>query len=362
MEPTAVYTRPEQLGPVAGEWRELAARTPELSYFTTPDWVLGWWETFGDGHAAEIAVWRDRAGRLEAVVALARAGQRIHPRLPVRLPVWTNLGSGVGGADHCGWPVAADRVQDVRDWIAERTAGAPLVLSNLDPSTGRPFVPAEARRVAVSRCPRLVVPEAGEAIGSSRNLRKQLRAYTRKLLDQGVTFRWIPPGKVSEADLETVFRLHEARWSIAAETSSFDRSRAALHRRLIARAGPGHGPAMLVAERDGHAVGVSYGFLWGEVYAAFQSGWEPEWAASHLGTVMDGETIRAAQAGGARIYDFLRGAEAYKYRFGAADRVDETWLVARGGSGRLLDLRYRLKARLEPPDSRGQEAAAATGG
>jgi CelD/BcsL family acetyltransferase involved in cellulose biosynthesis len=343
--PTAVHTSPGELAGLADEWRALAAHTPDLSYFATPDWVLGWWETFGNGRPAEVAVWRGQGGELEAVVALAQARQRLHPRLPVGLPVWTNLGSGPGGADHCGWPVASGRVADARAWVGERTAGAAVVLSNLDPATGAPFVPEGARPVASSRCPRLAIPAGDEAIGSSRNLRKQLRAYTRRLLDQGVGFRFVPPEAMTEALLETVFRLHERRWSIAEEVSSFDRSRAALHRRLIARAGPGHGPAMLLAERDGQPVGVNYGFLWGEVFAAFQSGWEPEWASSHLGTVLDGETIRAVRAAGVRTYDFLRGAEGYKYRFGAADRVDETWLVARGGSGRLLELRYRLKAR-----------------
>jgi CelD/BcsL family acetyltransferase involved in cellulose biosynthesis len=345
MGPSAVHTRPEQLAGVTEEWRELTGRLPDLSYFATPDWVLGWWETFGDGQPAEVAVWRDRGGRLEAVVALAQTRQRLHPRLPVGLPAWTNLGSGPGAADHCAWPVAAGRLEEARDWVAERTAGAALVLANLDPSAGRPLVPDGARRVAASRCPRLEIPAEEEAIGSSRNLRKQLKAYTRKLLDQGVGFRFVPPEAMTTELLETVFRLHERRWSVTGEVSSFDRSRAALHRRLIARGGPGHGPAALLAERDGQAVGVNYGFLWGEVFAAFQSGWEPEWAAAHLGTVLDGETIRAARAAGARVYDFLRGAESYKYRFGAVDRVDETWLLPRGGSGRLLELRYRLKAR-----------------
>ena len=114
---------------------------------------------------------------------------------------------------------------------------------------------------------------------------------------------------------------------------------------------------LLVAERDNAAIGVIYGFLWGEVFAYFQSGWEPEWAAANLGTVLNNEAIAAARAAGARVYDFLRGAEAYKYRFGATDRVDETWLVPRGSSGRLLDLRYRLKTRREAPTSNGQDSA-----
>ena len=357
MAPTAVHTHPAELDGVAGEWRELARRLGGLSYFATPDWVLGWWETIGEGVAGEVATWRGEGGRLEAVVGLARTRQLLHPRLPVGVPVWTNLGSGAGGADHCGWPVAPDRVGEVRSWVAERTSDAAVMLSNLDPDSGRPFAPQGAKPVAASRCPRLAVPDEEQAIGSSRNLRKQLRAYTRKALDQGVTFRWVAPEQMTDALLEMVFRLHERRWSIADGASSFDRTRAALHRRLIARAGAGHGPAMMLAEHDGQAIGVNYGFLWAEEFAAFQSGWHPDWAAAHLGTVLDGETIRAVRAAGVRTYDFLRGAEAYKYRFGAVDRVDETWLLARGGSGRLLDLRYRLKARLEPERAAGKELA-----
>lgn len=354
MEPTAVYTRPEQLASVAQEWRELADTIPAMSYFTTPDWVLSWWETFGDGHAAEVAIWRDRLGRLEAVVALGWSRQRLHPRVHVGLPVWTNLGSGVGGADHCGWSVGDARVHDARAWITERTSGTSAVLSNLDPQSGRPFVPEGALRVASSPCPRLEIPSDEQPIGSAR-MRKHLRAYTRKLLDQGVTFRWVPPEEMTAERLETVFRLHERRWTLTDAVSSFDRSRAAFHQRLIARAGPGRGPAMLLAERDGAAIGVNYGFLWRDVFAYFQSGWEPEWAAANLGTVLNNETIAAARAAGVRVYDFLRGAEAYKYRFGATDRVDETWLVPRGSSGRLLRLRYRLKARRDAATPDGQD-------
>ena len=361
MGPASVYTSPAQLAGVVDEWRALAAGLPDVSYFATPDWVLGWWETFGEGLAAEVATWRDGAGRLEAVAALAEARQRLHPRLPVGVPVWTNLGSGPGGADHCAWPVAPGRVEDVRAWVADRAGRTAIMLSNLDPVAGRPLVPRGAKLVASSRCPRLEIPPEGEPVGSSRNLRKQLRAHTRRLLDQGVSFRWVPPEQMTGELLDTLFRLHERRWTVSDGVSSFDRSRMALHQRLIARAGPGRGPAVVVAERDGRAVGINYGFLWGQVFAVFQGGWEPEWADTRLGTVIDGQSIAAVRAAGATVYDFLRGAEDYKYRFGATDRVDETWLLPRGGSGRLLELRYRLKARREPAATAARSSGSPVG-
>ena len=346
MDRPEICTRPEELAGVVEDWRRLAAGHDDSSYFVSPDWVVGWWESLGRGGTAEVAIWRDRSGRLEAVVPLIRLTQRLHRRLPLAVAPWTNMGSGIGAADHCGWPVATGRVEDVRSWIARKAASTVMLLNDLDPELGVPFVPGSARRIGVSGCPRLAIPSGGQELAVSAKFRKQLAAYTRKLTAQGVGFRWIGPVEMDDALLETVYHLHERRWSLVEGTSSFDRSRAELHRRLIARAGPDRGPAVVLAERDGQAVGVLYGFRWRDVFAYYQTGWEPEWAAANLGTVLVSEAIRLAGLAGARVFDFLRGADSYKYRFGATDRVDETWLVSRGPQGQLLDLRYRLKDRL----------------
>ena len=349
MGPSEVRTRPEELEDLVGDWRLLAAGIADSSYFLSPDWVLGWWETLGAGSAAEVALWRRPSGALEAVVPLARVGQRLHRRLPLPVRAWTNLGSGPGAADHCGWPALPGRAGEVRAWIAAKAARAPLLLRDLDPETGVPLVPEGARRVASSACPRLAIPAEGQPPPWSANFRRQLRTYARKLEARDVKFRWVACEEMTDELLETVFSLHERRQQVTGWSSSFDRSRAGLHRRLIARSGPGRGPAMVLAERDGRAVGALYGFWWREVFAYYQMGWEPELADTHLGIMLVSEAIRLSGLAGARVFDFLRGAEAYKYRFGAADRVDGTWLVASGAGGRVLDLRYRLAERRRSP-------------
>jgi CelD/BcsL family acetyltransferase involved in cellulose biosynthesis len=48
-----------------------------------------------------------------------------------------------------------------------------------------------------------------------------------------------------------------------------------------------------------------------------------------------------ARSHGAELFDFLRGPEEYKYRFGAEDQIDEDWLVARGLTGRLLEMKSK---------------------
>jgi CelD/BcsL family acetyltransferase involved in cellulose biosynthesis len=343
--PSEVLSRPEELEGLLDDWRRLAAEVGGTSYFASPDWVLGWWETLGAGTPAEVATWRGPSGELEAVVALGRARQRFHRRLPLAVTAWTNLGSGPGAADHCGWPVRPARAGEVRAFLEAKAARASLLLSELDPETGAPMVPSGARRVASSACPRLDIPADGQPSPLSSSFRKQLRAYGRKLERRDVKFRWVACQEMTDELLETLFQLHERRFRASGRPTSFDRRRAGLHRRLIARAGPGRGPAMVLAEQDGRAVGALYGFCWGEVFAYYQTGWEPEWADANLGTVLVAEAIRLAGLAGARVFDFLRGAEAYKYRFGATDRVDGTFLVPSGAGGRVLDLRYRLAAR-----------------
>jgi CelD/BcsL family acetyltransferase involved in cellulose biosynthesis len=52
----------------------------------------------------------------------------------------------------------------------------------------------------------------------------------------------------------------------------------------------------------------------------YNSGFDPE-AYSHLsaGVVLTAKAIEAAIENGRHTFDFLRGSETYKYRFGAAD-------------------------------------------
>jgi CelD/BcsL family acetyltransferase involved in cellulose biosynthesis len=340
-----VYTRMSELLAIEDEWRALVISQPATSYFVSPDWVLSWWETQGDHVHVEAGIWRDDAGRLEAVVPLGRYPHRVHPLAPVTAPTWTNLGSGVGAADHCGWAVRATRARDVREWIATKQATGSMLLDSLDPETGAAFVPAGAYPVASSACPRLMIPASPAEIGGSSKFRKQLRAYGRKIERLGITFRWVPPTEMTADLLDTVLDLHEKRRAAAGWASMFTSERAGMHRRLIERATTGGGPATILAERDGQAVAALYGFRWREAFAYYQTGWEADLAATNLATVLVAEAIRLAGADGASVFDFLRGAESYKYRFGAHDRIDQTWLLPVGMGGRLLRAKYRWKGR-----------------
>jgi len=141
---------PAAVGDLTDDWLGLATRLDETSYFQTPDWVLSWWETLAGRPPTRAVTWRAPTGRLEALVVLSRAREPLHGRLPMRLPVYVNAGSGAGAADHCGWLVAPAWRDAVAAWLAEAIAGHVLLLRNADACREQPPLPAGALLAARS--------------------------------------------------------------------------------------------------------------------------------------------------------------------------------------------------------------------
>ncbi|MFJ8044700.1 GNAT family N-acetyltransferase [Kitasatospora sp. NPDC096147] len=325
---------------IAG-WRELVADDPGASWFATPDWVLAWWETLGRRGPAEIAFWRAADGTVEAVAPLHRTRLRLHPRAPLTVRCLTPLGSGPGAADHGTFACRPGRRAELRAWLAARGGRETLWLPDLDPGAAD-LLPAGARQVAAQSCPRVGLADGFDALGS-KQFRSDLRRYGRKLAAAGVTFRWVAPGTAPADLLPAIVRLHRLRRDALGKSTTFDEDRLPLHQLLVSRSGTDAGPAFLIAEQDGTVIGGLYGFQWGDAFAYYQIGWDPEWAPLRLGTAIIAEAVRAAAERKLATFDFLRGTEPYKYRFDATDRDDTTWLVPRGAAGSLLTLKHRLK-------------------
>jgi CelD/BcsL family acetyltransferase involved in cellulose biosynthesis len=309
------------------DWLELAERHAGSSYFQTPDWVLSWWETVAARAPTRAAAWRAASGELEALVLLSRGRERLHRRLPLALPVQVNAGSGAGDADHCAWLVAPGRRAAVAAWLAQALGASALLVRGAAPDWPADCLPPGRRVVRATACPRLALPLAQETGAPSKDFVRQLRRFARRLERKGVRFEWVAPAAFDERLLESLFEL---------KPEAFGEDRRALHVSLCRRAGPGRGPAALVARRGDEVVGLLYGFWWRDSFAAYQHAWDRDYARDALGNVLVLQALELSAERGARSFDFLRGTEPYKYRFGAHDEWDRTWLVPRGPAGALL--------------------------
>jgi CelD/BcsL family acetyltransferase involved in cellulose biosynthesis len=122
------------------------------------------------------------------------------------------------------------------------------------------------------------------------------------------------------ADYEQLVRLHTARWQGAGAPGIFGADH---YRRFFRTAFAGLGRAgllrLFLVRLNGEPIAATCGFLHRDRYYHFIAGYEPRWSHLSLGSFAVYVALQAAVGEGASCFDFLRGREAYKYRWGARD-------------------------------------------
>ena len=332
-------------GRLEDEWRRLAAESG-TSIFGTWEWADAWCDAYGAGHDPALHAVRNEDGTLVAVVPLCvqrRAGLRV-----IRFVGYgpgDELGPVHGPAD---LPLAARALQEALAALRWDVAA----LEQLPGSAGWPNLLDEP----VWRREANPVLQLGGGWSSyletrSANFRQQLRRRERALAGAGARFR-AADERTLEADLDTLFALHRARW----EGGATDFADHPFHRDVARRALERGWLRLWTLELDGRVVAAWHGFRVGRVVSYYQAGRDPSLARSGVGTVLLAHTIREAMQEGALEYRFGRGAEPFKGRFTSDDAGLET--VVRAATvaghaalavGRARRAMRRLRRPAQPP-------------
>lgn len=304
-ERASLLTEEEALEALLPEWTALWERTPAATPFQHPAWALPWWRAFHPGRLRVVAL-RDGC-TLTGLLPLYEDGG-----------VLRLLGAGVTDVQDAllpgGWGAAPDLLAE---------AGGGVVTLDL------PDLPDEAtlRRLPVPPgwreeagpgdvCPVLEPPSALPAA-----MRRELR-HARARAERRGPLSELTADSGSRADLlEGLYALHDARWRARGEPGVLADPRVrAFHREAtdgLLRAG--------LLRLQGLAIGgtlaaVHYGLARAGRWYYYLGGFDPELAAISPGTLAVGAALEAAVRAGAGSFNFLRGREAYKYRWGAEDR------------------------------------------
>lgn len=325
-----------RLAPLIPQWDALAERTGG-SYFQSGTWALSWWSHLAGEPETKLAFWMGEADTLDAVCAVSRVRRPLLKGSGPSVPVWTNTGSGVGAADHLAWPGVPARRRDVLDWAMVSTTG-PMLLSNLSPMHGLPVDVNGFEMVETSPTLAAVLGQDEDWFPGSNDFRKKLRYAGRQLAKLGVELEVVGPDGMDEKVFVRLLELHAVRSEDMGWGTHFDHDRLDFHLGLIESASKA-GPRACVARQGDSVVGVLYGFRFGDVFAYYQTGWSRDFVKQSLGSVLVATTMEWAAADGATTFDFLRGDDEYKRRFGAEPLTDETWLLDRGLGGKALKAR-----------------------
>jgi CelD/BcsL family acetyltransferase involved in cellulose biosynthesis len=342
--------RTDELEHLRVEWDELAEASGNL--FATFEWASAWW--------------RHAAGSSESLLigACRRSGGSTAGLIPLVVDRRRGLGVarfvGHGPSDRLA-PISRP---DDREAVAKATrvllaeSGADLFIGEQMPGEENWSSLLGARTLERESSPAIAIAGLdweGFLAARSRNFRQQVRRHERRLAERGALRFRLSDAAHLEQDLETLFALHEARWSDGG-SQAFTPPLQAMHREFALAAESRGWVRVWLLELDGVPLAAWYGFRYGGAEWFYQSGRRPD--ADHVGSTLLAHTVRAAIEDGIAEDRLLRGDEPYKARFADHDPGLETialpltmrgraYLAARAARSAAGRLRGRVAARAE---------------
>lgn len=198
-------------------------------------------------------------------------------------------------------------------------------------------------------CPVLDLPDTYPAYvqGLGKNMREQIKRYPKRLEKQfKVEYELASTPAQVEVAMADLFRLHGKRWRERGQTGVLGLpGRRRFHRDVAQGFLKRDWLRLWTLRLDGEAACVLLNYVQGGKYWFFIGGFEPGLMRWSVGTCLFARVFETAIQEGTTGFDFLRGQEEYKYRYGATDRhyKNLSWF-APTPRGRILQRRVQLEA------------------
>jgi CelD/BcsL family acetyltransferase involved in cellulose biosynthesis len=324
----------EQYEQLKSSWDEVYSSDPDSTIFASWGWIRGWLDT----KSCDWSVLAARPDDTSPFVAFMPLGMRVNKE-----GTFQKLflgGSGHPGSDNTGFvclpeyaeeaiPAFASFIQGNIKWdrLELRSVFDPRLDVFLKSFSQRSFYVEEE---ASNSCPHIMLPKSWDEYLKnflSRNARKNLQSYTRKL--EGLRDFHVTHARrdTLETHVEALLSLWQDRFG-QKPAVVLDRYRA-IYRRCFES-----DCLLLTMLWDGKVPVAGKAAFIGrkrKAITAFTTGFNENYAAYRPGNVLTGYVIRYAIENGFRIYDFGEGAENHKFGFGATERFNRNVNITPNG-------------------------------
>ena len=332
----------DPFGPASDAWEALLPKIACPTVFLAPWWVSAWHQVFGPpvaGRDPFTVLLVEDGGELVGVVPLMSEGDRLVLVGDPDLFDYQDLIVTEGREAE----VATALLAYLSDWDSGGRAWTALELPSVpaDSATADALVEAAdggGFRVEITEAAVAPVAELpgtwDEFLGSlSKKHRHELRRKIRKIEAAGTVLQ-VTVGDPSaldptalRADVEDFFRLMSATGE--AKTAFLTPDRRRFFHLLAERAADRDVLRLSFLELDGERVAACMVFDYAGVYLLYNSGYDPARSDLSVGLINKAFAIREAIESGRRRFDFLKGAERYKYDLGGRDRPIHRIVVTR---------------------------------
>jgi CelD/BcsL family acetyltransferase involved in cellulose biosynthesis len=300
---------------VVTPWERILEQDTEAGVFAHPAWLRAWWETLGSGDLILGLVWDDDApvavfaasGHDDGLLNVLGSQDVTDEQVPVAVPgresetlrFFLDWAFTDGGFDRVRFHSVLDGVRwlDVFDEVGfalqkEQVDVAPVI--ELPPTFDDYMQSLDGHDRHEMRRKRRRLGEMGEW-------------KVRRADDLG----W-------EHDLAAFFEFH--RQAPGEKAGFFTEERERFFRRLAADLFLFGLARLDVLDLDGEPVACTFSYDYRDTLALYNSSFRPDLAKLAPGMVLVGSLIEQSISEGKRAFDFLRGDEPYKKRFGPVAR------------------------------------------
>ena len=337
------------LAELRDDWNRLLAESEADGIFLSWEWLVSWWEAYGQGKRPLILVFR----RDERTVGIAPLYRRDDPFLgPIKLRRLQFIGDGSSDSDYLDLIAVRGEEGEVAAALFDylKAEGEPwdvLALSEVpEGSTSLARVRQEARRrglfVVETRAPCTFAPLPSDWDAYLAGLKPRMRTKVRSLLkkiiaDPRLRFEILDDASRIDSWLEHLYRLHEARWKLEGQSGVFGRpGKRDFYERLTRRLLDAGLLRFYGLLQDGAPVSLQYCFAWRNQVLLLQEGFDPSLADEGAGNMLRARVFQDCVEKRVAVYDFLGGTNQHKISWGG--QVKETV--------RLLVGNRRLRAAL----------------
>jgi len=319
----------EELEQFRESWNRLLQANPTSSIFQTLEWLAAWWQAFARDKELLGLVFADAEGDALGIAPLYREQDFFFGRTLTTLRM---VGAGSGDSDALDFITSPGNEEACAEafvaWLDKQKDWDVCALETL------PQVSLVAKRlgtrlqeagwsVDTTLTPNFVVdlPAAWSQYVNALepSFRPLLTRYPRRLQSRySVRFVRCECIEDLKAHLETLFSLHQMRWTGRGEPGAFaspdrrdfyfEMATAFLHRGWL---------EFWLLELDGEIVGAQFCFRYNHTVSLLQEGFHPKYAAEKIGYALRAHVLEEMIRSGAKRYDFLGGDDPYKAKFGA---------------------------------------------
>jgi len=306
----------EELSQLEPEWREILPRTFHPCVFISPTWLRTWWEEFGGDHEPLLLSIR-HGQKLVGVAPLMQEDGHLTFAGDTEICDYMDF-SAVTGAERAVLTAVLRSLgeepwQELALWALRDDSPTLKALPDVCADLGL-SLETEVEDV----CPRVSLPGSWEEYlaGLNKKDRHELRRKLRKLPQGGqVGMETLEAPAEVEAGLDDFLRLHGAARS---DKAAFMTERMARFFRRIVSALAREGLVeMIFLTLNGVRVASVLCFRAEGELLLYNSGYDPAYAGLSVGLLSKALALQRAIEEGHRRFDFLRGAEPYKYDLGA---------------------------------------------